>query len=129
MINPAFGFEIRADGMGLMAGMFRFEKDFMDVYRSAVVDEKMGLGLVKALGNVAAAGNYQVGGEQYKRVPRGYAEDHPRADLLKYKGLYVFTDTIKSQTITSPGIVDIVVENFVNMAPLQQWLVQVAKNI
>lgn len=128
-VSPAFGFEIREDGMGLMAGMFHFEKDFMGVYRKAVADEKMGSGLVKALGDVAAAGNYQVGGEQYKRVPKGYAEDHPRADLLKYKGLWVSIDSIKLQTMILPGLVDIVVENFVNMSPVQQWLALAANKL
>ncbi len=32
-------------------------------------------------------GGYQLGGEHYKRVPRGYDLEHPHAELLRYSCL------------------------------------------
>ena len=29
-------------------------------------------------------GGYQLSGEHYKRVPRGYDPEHPHAELLRY---------------------------------------------
>lgn len=124
---PAFGFQLDPDGMRLMAGMFQFPKPMLLAYRQAVADDKLGPALAAALSQVRQAGDYKLIGEQYQRVPAEYDPGHPRADLLRYKYLYVSVDGIPPQVAASPELVDTCFTHFRNMAPLQQWLVQAAE--
>ena len=51
-----------------------------------VDDDVTGAALERAVAAVRRKG-FDVGGDQLTRVPSGYAKDHPRADLLRYKTL------------------------------------------
>ena len=125
--SPAFGFRLEADGLGLMAGQFGFPKSVLQKFRDAVADDTLGPELAQIVTDVKAAGDYEVLGEHYKRVPRGYDPDHPRADLLRYAGLYAHPPRIEGAVLTSRAIVDRCVEHFQAMAPIQQWLVKISR--
>jgi uncharacterized protein (DUF2461 family) len=90
-----------------------------------VVDSDLGPELEKAISDVKAAGEFEVGGEHYKRVPRGYDKDHPRADLLRYNALGVSSPRIQPELLTSPALVENTLSYFEKMAPVQRWLVKV----
>lgn len=60
--------------------------------------------------------------EQYKKVPTGFAPDHPRAELLTYKGLTCSFPEIPRGLITKPGFADWVFEHARATAPLVAWL-------
>ncbi|RMF76896.1 MAG: DUF2461 domain-containing protein [Chloroflexi bacterium] len=123
--HPAFGFRFSTDEVGLMAGMHHFSKPMLAAYRDAVVDDKLGPALEAAIEKVTQAGEYTIGGEHYKRVPRGYDAEHPRADLLRYAGLHAFTTSFDRAALTSPTLVDVCFEHCRNMSPLFEWLVRV----
>lgn len=123
--NPGFGIRIGADGAGMMAGMHGFPKPTLERYRQAVDDEKSGQALVKAVKAVAAAGDYHIGGEHYKTVPRGYDKAHPRAELLKYAGLYVHVPEFGWDVLSSPDVVDYCLNHCQKIAPIQRWLVDI----
>jgi uncharacterized protein (TIGR02453 family) len=125
MEHPGFGMQIETTGAGLMAGKFNFDKSMLPVYREAVLDDVLGVQLVNAVQKVKSAGDYEVGGEHYKRVPRGYSDDHERADWLRYAGLWASSPEIDLNTVMSPAFVEVVFNHFRNMAPIQQWLVQI----
>lgn len=122
--RPGFGFRLRADGMDLIAGQFGFEKVGMEKYRTAVLDDTLGIELVGIASALEKDGRYSINGEQYKRVPRGYDPDHPRADLLKYKGLYAHPVPFGVDVVCSADIVDATMTKFEEMAPLERWLIQ-----
>jgi uncharacterized protein (DUF2461 family) len=122
--HPAFGFQLTADNIGLMAGIFVFPKPMLTAYREAVLDDKLGPALPEAITAVASQGPYEISGEHYKRVPRGFDPDHPRANLLRYNGLYAHPIRVNAD-LTSPNLVDICLHHFQNMAPIQQWLTQI----
>ena len=96
----------------------------MEAYRTAVLDEKLGAELMEILAALEKGGKYSINGEQYKRVPAGYDENHPRADLLKYKGLYAHPAPFGVDLVTSPELVGETMKRFQVMALLQQWLVR-----
>jgi uncharacterized protein (TIGR02453 family) len=125
MENPSFGFQFGTFGAGLYGGVFGFTTELLAKYRQAVVDPKTGPALEQAMAAVRAAGEYRIEGEQYKRVPAGFDAEHPRAELLLYKGLYASAPQFDIQLVTTPEIVDICYEHCRNMAPIQQWLVAV----
>lgn len=122
--HPAFGMQVTPDDAGLMAGMFGFDKGMLDAYRQAVDDAELGEQLVEAVQNVESAG-YEMQGAHYKTTPRGYDNDHPRADLLKYNALYAHALTINWDVVMSPELVDVVYEHCQKLAPIQSWLVTV----
>ncbi len=121
--SPGYGFQLTAEGMGLMAGMFRFDKEQLTRYREAVDDDKTGPKLVEAIEAVLAAGEYEILGDQYKKVPRGYDVDHPRAEWLKYKGLWSHPrEELTISDLKTPAALEIALQALHDMRPLQAWL-------
>lgn len=124
--NPGFGFQLTKNGIGLVAGMFGFDKHKLNAYREAVDDDKLGSELAQLVADVTADGTYSVHHEHYKKVPRGYDADHPRATLMKFNSLYVHPTTeIGVEEIGSAELIDICYDHFAKMAPIQQWLVKI----
>lgn len=120
--SPAYGFQMTANGMGLMGGMFSFNKEQMASFREAVADETYGPALKLAISGLLAEGGYEILGEQYKKVPRGYDEDHPRADLLKYKGLYAHPlEGLTPEELMHPSSIRLCVQKLTPIAPLVDW--------
>jgi uncharacterized protein (TIGR02453 family) len=130
METPGFFVRIQPDGVGLYAGLHVFPRPFLAAYREAVVDEEQGPELEAAMAAVRERGDYTLGGEHYRRVPRGYDADHPRADLLRYNGLWAHTaDAVDAALITTPKLLDVCLEHCRNMAPLHRWLVTVQQRL
>lgn len=122
---PAFGFQINSEGLRLMTGIFAFDKTQMTAYRAAVADDKRGGELAKILNGLTKTGAYSVNGKHYKKVPSGFAADHPRAELLMYNGLWVSPALISVEQAMSPEVVDVAFGHLKNMAPVQAWLLKV----
>jgi uncharacterized protein (TIGR02453 family) len=124
MENPGYFLRIEPDGGSVYAGMYRFPKPFLEAYREAVVDEALGKELEEALAALRGAGDYEIGGERYKRVPRGYDAAHERVELLLYKGLHAEAPHVEREVLITPELVDVCLAHCRNMAPLHRWLVQ-----
>jgi uncharacterized protein (TIGR02453 family) len=126
MENPSFLARIEPTGVSLYAGIHVFPKPTLKAYREAVVDETLGAELEAAMAAVRKVGDYTLGGEHYKRVPRGYEAEHPRADLLRYNGLWAHTtEPLDAALITTPRLAEACFEQCRNMEPLHRWLVKV----
>ena len=94
-------------------------------YRAAVDDDEMGPELEAAIKSVGAAGAYEIKGEHYKRIPRGFDPDHPRADLLRFNTLIASSPLIEPAVLASPQLVDVVMDHCEKTAAIHQWLVKV----
>jgi len=125
--NPGFFFGMDANEAHLYGGLHMFPKPVLASYRDAVIDDRLGKELDAALKSLKSAGGYELGGEQYKRVPRGYDSSHKRAAWLKYKGLHILSPKIESNVLTKPKLVDICFDHCKAMFPLHEWLVKVDK--
>jgi uncharacterized protein (TIGR02453 family) len=127
MENPGFFVRIGPHRGEVFGGMHQFPKPFLAAYRDAVVGEQMGMGLDAALASVRGAGKYEIGGEHYKRTPRGYDSDHPRAELLRYNGIYAQAPEFDREVLLKPELVDVCFEHCRSMSPLHRWLVKVGE--
>ena len=127
--SPGFYFHLEADGALMYDGLYEFPKEFLLVYREAVADDKRGRQLASALASIRRAGQYEIGGEQSKRVPSGYDAAHPRAELLRYKNLYARSPSIEPAVITSPRLIEVCFEHCRVMLPLQRWLAKVEEAV
>ena len=123
--NPGFFFSISPKGAGIFTGMHEFSKPRLEVYRDSVVDTKRGSELEKAIASLEKAGGYKIGGEHYKRVPKGYDPDHKRADLLRYNGLYTSFEAISKEAVLKPNLIDVCFDHCKKMAPLHKWLIKI----
>ena len=126
--KPGYYFGLSQEGSGIHVGMHGFSRPMLTAYREAVVDEELGPALTDIVQTIRAAG-FAVEGSHYKRVPRGYDATHLRADLLLHNALYTSTPQLSPDVVTSSELLDVCFNHFQQMAPLQQWLVQVDKRV
>jgi uncharacterized protein (TIGR02453 family) len=120
--RPGLFMRLRPARVTLGAGMHRFEPPALAAYRAAVDDHASGRALEDAIIDATGLRGVTVGGLANKRVPRGYAADHPRADLLRHSALYVSGDWKLPRAATRPAFVGWAAERLERMAPVERWL-------
>ena len=118
---PGYFLRLTPDAVVVGAGRHAFDKATLEAYRTAVEDEHRGAALEQALATVHAAGA-EVGGAHYKRVPRGFAADHPRADLLRYNALHAWIEEPLQSEVHAADFVDFCCERFRRVSPVQRWI-------
>ena len=124
--HPGFFLGMDETGGHILSGIYKFAKPTLDRYREAIDDTNSGTILVKIVEEIRNLRGFKISGEHYKRVPRGYDPDHPRADLLRYDSLYVRSPEIPVSVLTKPELVDTFYEHALRMAPVHHWLAQLA---
>jgi uncharacterized protein (TIGR02453 family) len=120
--RPGLFIRLRPATVTLGAGMHRFEPPVLAAYRAAVADEATGRALESAITEATGLRGVTVGGGQYKRVPREFGADHPRADLLRHNALYVSGDWKLPRSVSGPAFVGWAAEKLERMAPVERWL-------
>lgn len=105
------------------AGHYMMERESLERFRAAVAEEARGKELIKILAALAKKGFVASAHERAKRVPKGFERDHPRADLLTYKGLTVAFPPIPKPLLTSPKLAKWLADSCKVSAPLVDWLV------
>lgn len=104
------------------AGHYMMLPEQLARFRAAVAEEERGGALDAILRPLVRAG-YEIGShEQLARVPRGFDPEHPRADLLRRKGLVVSFPDPPRERLTSRGFLDWVVRSARRSVPLVEWL-------
>ena len=96
----------------------------LDRWRELVDDETTGGWLTAAIAGVSKGRKLDIDGQGLKRVPSPYSEDHPRAELLKYKALQVRWPEPTPAIIHKPGFVDWCVKRLIVVSPVHRWLVE-----
>ncbi len=120
-----FGFS--DDGGGMHVGSHSFSKDFLAAYRAAVAEDRSGGELESALHELGKG--FTVNGEQLKRVPPGFDQEHSRGDLLRHKSLYVSTPHLLPALLTSAALVPTCIDYFKKMLPVHRWLYELGQTI
>ena len=62
-----------------------------------------------------------LGGEQLKSNPRGYAKDHPDIDLLRYKS-FVVSKYFSDAEVQAPGFADEILKYFKATRPFFDYM-------
>jgi uncharacterized protein (TIGR02453 family) len=76
-----------AKGLTAAAGRYELTPPQLKKFRSKAAAEATGRPLSEIVAKLSKQG-YEIGGEELKRVPAGWPQDHPRARLLRHKRLY-----------------------------------------
>ncbi len=104
------------------AGRMSFEKPTLERFREVVAGED-GEELTAMLDGFTANGA-RLGKPDLKRVPAPYDKDHPRGELLKYKGLTVWRDFEGHDMAYGEGGPANVAEALLEFRPLYDWLAE-----
>ena len=121
-----FYFHLEPPRLMLGVGIHCLPKQFLAPFRDSIAHKRHGPALVKAIDQVKEAG-YALGGEHYKRVPRGFDPDHPRAEFLKYNGLWAALETKVPPEFYTPELADWCLPHFQAMLPIHKWLLAFTK--
>jgi uncharacterized protein (TIGR02453 family) len=104
------------------AGHYRMEPDSLARFRAAVADPARGKEVKKILAALAKKGFVADTHEGFKRVPRGFAPDHPHADLLKRRGLVVEFPALPVELLVDARLEKWLARACITAAPLVEWL-------
>jgi uncharacterized protein (DUF2461 family) len=91
-------------------------------FRAAVTDDRTGAELIALVKELRGRHIEVSARDTLKSAPRGYARDHPRIDLLRYKGLTAWKEWPVGAWLATAASKRRVVEVLRATAPLRQWL-------
>jgi len=94
----------------------------LERYRSAVADEQRGKELTELLARLSKKGFVVRSHDSYKRMPKGYDADHPRAEHLLRKGLTVAFPDLPKGILASPKFSPWLISQAKLAVPLVEWL-------
>lgn len=122
MSNSGFYFHLEPPEIWVGVGLYLFPQPLLEPYRRDVVHPVHGAALADAVNALKKKG-YEIGGESYKRVPRGYDPAHPNADLLRHIGLYVGISLPIPDVFYTATLPEWCARECKKVLPLHQWLV------
>jgi uncharacterized protein (TIGR02453 family) len=114
--------QLTAEALGAGCGMWEMAPDQLERYREAVDHERSGKGLSGLVAKAREAGLDVAAHGELKTAPRGYPKDHPRIELLRYKGLVTWREWPAGAWLGTKKAKDRVAEFFRLSRPLNQWL-------
>jgi uncharacterized protein (TIGR02453 family) len=108
---------------GLVVGGGRYMLDAAQLarFREAVAVSGSGAKLVALVEGLRKKG-YDLGGQELKRVPPPFPQDHQRGDLLRYKRLFYWQQWKIGPWIATPAVRERVAEAWSDGATLNAWL-------
>ena len=112
---------VSAAGLFAASGYHQMAADQVERYRQGVDDKRTGGKLARVVGEIRSQG-YTVGGDALKTQPRGYPADHPRIELLRYKGLAAWIEFGSPAWLHTAEAAERVAQAWRDIAPLSRWL-------
>ena len=114
--------QIDARGLAVGSGKWEMASDQLERYREAVADESSGEELHRIVAAARAKGLDVHGHDVLKTAPKGYPKDHPRIELLRYKGLIAWREWPAGAWLGTKRAKDRIVEFLEQSKPLVGWL-------
>ena len=111
--------QLSAEGLAAGAGMWEMARDQLTRYREAVADDARGARLARIVEGLPGE---PMGHERLATAPRGYPRDHPRADLLRYKGLAAWQSWGAPAWLATPAAREHLEAFYAQAQPLVDWL-------
>jgi uncharacterized protein (TIGR02453 family) len=119
---------VGAKELFVASGQYMMQPPQLARFREALLDERRG-GEVSAILRKLARAKFEVGSHDVlHRVPRGIDPGHPRADLLKRKGLIVSFPGPPARLLVSRELVGWLVTHTRRVVPLVEWLASLGED-
>jgi uncharacterized protein (TIGR02453 family) len=107
------------------AGHYMMTPPQLASFRAALLDETRGAALAGMLRPLVRAG-YGIGAyETLVKVPRGVDPEHPRAELLRHKGLIIEFPALPAKLLVERALVGWLLKHAKRVAPVVDWLATV----
>jgi uncharacterized protein (TIGR02453 family) len=120
--NDAGYISLSSDALGVGSGLYMPSPGQLARFRAAVADKRTGADLLRLLKDLRGKRIQVSARETLKSAPRGYASDHPRIELLRYKGLTAWKEWPVGTWLSSTASKRRIVEVLRATAPLREWL-------
>ena len=114
-----------ASGLMVACGSYMMPPEELERYREAVAADSSGEELTEILAELGRRRSVRLspgGAEPLKTAPRGYPRDHPRADLLRQKGVIAMRTRPSSELQNGHRLRTFVIETFQMCTDLTDWL-------
>jgi uncharacterized protein (TIGR02453 family) len=111
-----------AGGLGAGVGMWEMAPDQLERYRRAVDQSRTGARLARIVDDIRREGVELTGHGVLKTAPKGYAKDHPRIELLQWKGIVAWREWPAGAWLGTKRAKERVAEVFRVAKPLNAWL-------
>lgn len=121
IVGSSYYVQLSADGLAAGCGMWEMATDQLARYRESVDDSRSGAALAREIERLGT-GIEVIAHQQLKTAPRSYPKDHPRIELLRYKGLATWREWEPAAWLSSPKAKDRVVTFFQASRPIAAWL-------
>ena len=109
------------------AGQYMMDPAQLARFRAAVLDDVRGARLATILAALARGG-FEVGSHDLlQKVPRGIDPAHPRAAILRRKGLIVSFPALPRELLVTGRLTGWLVRHATRTAPLVEWLAAVGE--
>jgi uncharacterized protein (TIGR02453 family) len=118
----ALYFEVDTEDEYAGVGSYFFEDAHLPRWRKLVAADKTGNEIAAIIAKLRKAGYAVRAYDDYKKVPKGFAPDHPRADLLKMRGLTCQFPAMPKGLLHKPALADWLFEHAKRTAPMVAWL-------
>jgi uncharacterized protein (TIGR02453 family) len=111
-----------ADGLSVGGGLYMPDPAALQRYRTAVDREKPGTELARIVDDLHKDGYQTMAHEVLKTTPKGFPKDHPRIELLRYKGVAMMKEWPVGAWLGTAKAKDKVVSALRAGVPLNEWL-------
>jgi uncharacterized protein (TIGR02453 family) len=114
--------QLSAQGLAAGDGMYGMASDQVGRYREAVAADRTGGELEQVIATIEKQDIEVHGRDVLKTVPRGYPADHPRAGLLRYKGIVAWREWPPEPWLETAEAKDRIAGFLRAARPLADWL-------
>ena len=114
--------QVDARGLAVGSGKWEMAPDQLERYREAVADDTSGEELRRLVSGARAKKLDVHGHDVLKTAPKGYPKDHPRIELLRYKGLIAWREWPAGAWLGTRRAKDRIVGFLEQAHPLVEWL-------
>lgn len=121
--DGAYYVQLSADGLMTGAGLHVMTPAQVARLRAGIDDERTGAELELIVSSLRKAG-FTYAGEPLRTAPRGYAKDHPRIALLRYRSAYVLREHGAPSWLHTRTAAQHVADDWRTARPLVEWLRQ-----
>jgi uncharacterized protein (TIGR02453 family) len=113
---------LSSSGLGAGAGMWEMAPDQLRRYRDAVDADRTGKKLEQIAASIRKGGAELQGHGKLKSAPQGYPKDHPRIELLRYKGIAAWQEWPAAAWLGTARAKERIQRFFELSKPLTTWL-------
>lgn len=114
--------QFSADGLAAGRGHYLMSPEDLGRYREAVAEDVTGAALLRVIAEIERHGIEISAHARLKTAPRGYPKDHPRIELLRYKGMFAWQRWPVEPWLGTAAAKKRVVDFLHHSRPLGDWL-------